>query len=91
MRRQDAEGRTVQGAGHEEWALPDARRRQHGAAHQYGFDPFKARELETRLLFGTLETPGEAAAQVAARVQGTVPRYCGPNGSVREGGMTHVA
>jgi hypothetical protein len=66
MQGQNPQGHTMPGTSHAQRALPDARRREHGTTHQYGLDPFKASQLETRLLFGTVETPGKVAAPVAA-------------------------
>jgi len=52
MRRKDAQGHAVQGTSYAQRSLPDARRRQHGATHRERFSPFKAGQLETRLVFG---------------------------------------
>jgi hypothetical protein len=77
MRGQDAKGHTVQSTSHAQWALPDARRRQHWAAHWGRLGAFKAGQLETRSVFCRSENGGEVASQADPRVQGTVPRYYG--------------
>jgi hypothetical protein len=77
MRGQDANGHTVQGTSHAQWALPDARRGEHWAPHRGRLGTFKRSQLETRPVFCKGETGREVASQVAARVQGTVPRYYG--------------
>jgi len=77
MRCQDAQGRTVQGTSYAQRALPDARRRQHGATHQCRLGPFDAGQLETWPVFCEGEAGGEVASPIAARVHGTVPRYYG--------------
>ena len=77
MRGQDAKGCSVQGTSHAQRALPDARRGEHWATHLGRLGAFKAGQFETRPVFCQGETGGEVASPVAARLQGTVPRYNG--------------
>jgi len=77
MRGQDAKGCSVQGTSHAQWALPDARRGEHWATHLGSLGAFKAGQFETRPVFCQGETGREVASPVAARLQGTVPRYYG--------------
>jgi len=77
MRGQDAKGCSVQGTSHAQRALPDARRGEHWATHLGRLGAFKAGQFETRPVFCQGETGREVASPVAARLQGTVPRYYG--------------
>jgi hypothetical protein len=48
MRRQDEERNTVQGSGHAQWSVPDARRRKYWPTHRGGISAVDPGQLEAR-------------------------------------------